>query len=234
MIEIIYMAGGNSRRFGSNKLLHNIDGSPMFVHALKRLKNIIEKNRDNEKWLQTTGGCSLLAVTQYKQVAEYCRRENIPYVYSESCAGGMSFSVKAGVERLADRYGRDNIKKLNKLKKNETAEIASENAVMFCHADQPYLKESTIEEFIEQFAESRMPIGLFRGRISGEKSTPSVFAFRYLDDLMNVTGDMGGREILRENMDKCYFHTCDDRQLKDVDYPEDLQNTAEQQGKTGE
>lgn len=33
-IRMIYMAAGNSRRFGSNKLVYLIDGKPMYLHVL--------------------------------------------------------------------------------------------------------------------------------------------------------------------------------------------------------
>ena len=36
MIHIIYMAAGNSRRFGSNKLFYELDGKPMYRHLLER------------------------------------------------------------------------------------------------------------------------------------------------------------------------------------------------------
>ena len=46
MIHIIYMAAGNSRRFGSNKLFYELDGKPMYRHLLDRLAEI--KNRYNK------------------------------------------------------------------------------------------------------------------------------------------------------------------------------------------
>lgn len=51
MIHIIYMAAGNSRRFGSNKLFYKLDGKPMYRHLLERLMEI--KDRYNK--LKNTG-----------------------------------------------------------------------------------------------------------------------------------------------------------------------------------
>ena len=48
MIHIIYMAAGNSRRFGSNKLLYELDGKPMNRHLLDHLElkiDIINQNQ---------------------------------------------------------------------------------------------------------------------------------------------------------------------------------------------
>lgn len=46
MIHIIYMAAGNSRRFGSNKLFYELDGKPMYRQLLERLVEI--KDRYNK------------------------------------------------------------------------------------------------------------------------------------------------------------------------------------------
>lgn len=51
MIHIIYMAAGNSRRFGSNKLFYKLDGKPMYRHLFERLIEI--KDRYNK--LKNTG-----------------------------------------------------------------------------------------------------------------------------------------------------------------------------------
>lgn len=51
MIHIIYMAAGNSRRFGSNKLFYKLDRKPMYRHLLERLIEI--KDRYNK--IKNTG-----------------------------------------------------------------------------------------------------------------------------------------------------------------------------------
>ena len=39
MIHVILLAAGYSSRFGSNKLLHIVDGTPMYRHALEQTGN---------------------------------------------------------------------------------------------------------------------------------------------------------------------------------------------------
>ena len=56
MIHIIYMAAGNSRRFGSNKLFYELDGKPMYRHLLDHLIEI--KDRYNKS--KNTGTNKLL------------------------------------------------------------------------------------------------------------------------------------------------------------------------------
>ena len=41
-IALIMLAAGNSRRFGSNKLLYEIDGKPMYRHILEKLMVVAE------------------------------------------------------------------------------------------------------------------------------------------------------------------------------------------------
>ena len=48
MIHIIYMAAGNSRRFGSNKLFYELDGKPMYRHLLDRLVEIKDRYNNSE------------------------------------------------------------------------------------------------------------------------------------------------------------------------------------------
>ena len=46
-IALIMLAAGNSRRFGSNKLLYEIEGKPMYRHILEKLLIVAE-------WLEET------------------------------------------------------------------------------------------------------------------------------------------------------------------------------------
>ena len=69
MIHIIYMAAGNSRRFGSNKLFYELDGKPMYRHLLDRLVEI--KNRYN-KSKPDSQTIDITVVTRYREILDYC------------------------------------------------------------------------------------------------------------------------------------------------------------------
>ena len=47
-IALIMLAAGNSRRFGSNKLLYEIDGKPMYRHILEKLMVVAEQLEETE------------------------------------------------------------------------------------------------------------------------------------------------------------------------------------------
>lgn len=105
MIHIIYMAAGNSRRFGSNKLFYELDGKPMYRHLLERLIEI--KDRYN-KLKSDSPAIDITAVTRYREILDYCssipdchavlspqRKRHIPHHKSRNYGG-------AGAEK--DRY----------------------------------------------------------------------------------------------------------------------------------
>lgn len=91
-IRMIYLAGGNSRRFGTNKLLELLDGKPMYRHLLDRLIRICGRH---DRW-------ELVVVTQYHEVAEELKEEPVRVRFCSESRMGASFSLKAGLENLTD------------------------------------------------------------------------------------------------------------------------------------
>ena len=55
---LIMLAAGNSRRFGSNKLLYEIEGKPMYLHVLEQLKQVQKKIPDS----------GIIVLTQYQEI----------------------------------------------------------------------------------------------------------------------------------------------------------------------
>lgn len=85
---IIYLAAGNSRRFGSNKLFHLINGKELYRYGLDSLINLINLRDD----------CKLIVVTQYFEIIT--AYPDLDYVYSSKCKDGLSYSIKAGLEMI--------------------------------------------------------------------------------------------------------------------------------------
>ena len=57
-LHIIYLAAGNSRRFGNNKLYHEIAGRPMFLYGLDILEQVLKE----------TENTVLTVVTVYEEI----------------------------------------------------------------------------------------------------------------------------------------------------------------------
>ncbi len=94
LLHLILVAGGSSRRFGQgDKLLADLNGAPVFVHALRRLTPVV------------TGKCVL--VVPKGRVREF-QDAAFPYVRDLKliwCEGGdsRSHSVRNGVAALGEK-----------------------------------------------------------------------------------------------------------------------------------
>ena len=85
---IIYLAAGNSLRFGSNKLLYKIRGKELYRYGLDNLIKLTSIRND----------CKLIVVTQYLEIITSYPKLN--YIYSAKCQEGLSYSIKAGIEMI--------------------------------------------------------------------------------------------------------------------------------------
>ena len=92
-LELVMLAAGNSRRFGSNKLLYTVDGQPMYRHILSELEKI-------QKQLESQGTqCSITVVTQYDEIAEDVRKRGISALYNLHPEEGISSSLRIGLRK---------------------------------------------------------------------------------------------------------------------------------------
>lgn len=126
-VTILYLAAGNSRRFGENKLLYPLDGKAVYRHLLDRLAQIAGRH---ENW-------ELLVVTQYERILEelapLVKAGRLQTVFSPDSEKGISYTIRAGIE---------------------AAEKQNADACACFVADQPYLKEETAERFLESMESS--------------------------------------------------------------------------------
>ena len=75
-LGLIMLAAGNSRRFGSNKLLYSVDGMPMYRHILLELKKVKEA-------LEAQGHkCEITVVTQYEEIAQEAEKLGARFLYN--------------------------------------------------------------------------------------------------------------------------------------------------------
>ena len=89
-IALIMLAAGNSRRFGSNKLLYEIDGKPMYLHVLEKLKAVAEE----------TG--KITVVTQYEEIEQTARALGANVYINPHPDEGIASSMKIGLKANLD------------------------------------------------------------------------------------------------------------------------------------
>ena len=203
MIYIIFMAAGNSRRFGLNKLLYMLDGKPLYRHGLDCLLRAAENHRE----------CEILVVSQYDEIlntvtamGEEGRQVPLKALFSPESVQGASFTIKNALQYL-----------------QQTVSVSAEDYLMFMTADQPYISEETMKKVLSCTDEMKKgkyeTASVYCGDIPGN---PTLFSAGLIPELMELSGDQGGRRVIRKH--SCFAVPIEDgRELKDIDVPEDLE-----------
>lgn len=200
-IAVIYLASGFGKRFGKNKLLEDINGKPMYRHSLEHFLDWQEeqakkiRNAKKEYGGQTLT-VEVIVVTQYAEIFDFCRAHNISCLDNPNAAQGITSSIHRGVKAAgnADYY-------------------------LFSVADQPWLKKNTIQNFAGEFLEQSDSYSIACLCTDGQRKNPTIFHRRWRQQLLELTGDKGGSQIIRNHPDEVLEIAADEKELTDVDYP---------------
>lgn len=178
-IGILFLAAGEGRRYGSNKLLETVDGRRMFEHALEAVKNL---------------DCKKVIVTGYDDIEEYAGRLGMMTVRNDAPEEGISRSIRLGLERMLDC-----------------------EAVIFSVCDQPKVTEKTFAELIEGYLHSGKGLASM-AREDGTLGNPCIFNKKYYDELFELTGDTGGKKVIKKHLDDLAVIYGDSTELEDIDF----------------
>ena len=115
---------------------------------------------------------------------------------------GQSSSIRKGLDAASTRSG----------------------AVLFLLADQPQISAVLIRKLIEEQSQSAAPI--VAPMVDGQRGNPVLFSRETFDDLLKLSGDVGGRALFsRYSVKWVPWH--DPAPLVDVDTPADYQRLLE-------
>jgi molybdenum cofactor cytidylyltransferase len=121
-------------------------------------------------------------------------------VVNPDYAMGMSTSLQAGLKAAMDRF----------------------LSIMVLMGDQPLLSPRAINRILRAFRSSEKDIcaPVFRGK----RGLPVCISSRFYDEILKVRGDMGAREILRNNPEEVLAVDMEDEGgFIDIDRREDLE-----------
>ena len=197
-IAMIMLAAGNSRRFGANKLLYEVDGLPMYKHVLGQLIQVKGQLEEESDRIYTGNlpdiKCRITVVTQYDTIAETAGKQGIEVLYNPHPEMGISSSLKIGLSANLDA-----------------------DAVLFTVSDQPWLTFDTICKLIQALLDSGKQIACIS--CQGKMGNPCIFRKKYYEELLTLEGDKGGKRVIMKHLeDTCIYEVKNARELKDIDY----------------
>ncbi len=214
------MAAGNSHRFGNNKLLYLYEGKPLYRHGLELLLKL--KQEMGEKLTVTV-------VTQYAEILEEvqdiferCGMAGMQAVFCEESRLGASYTIRAGIEAVISQDP------VSGQPKEGQSMIGEKDYLMFMVADQPHLTLDSVRKLVEAAVSCEQ--SAFSGPLAEECSrwetlslrcgstpgNPCMFRADLIPELMSLTGDQGGRKVLKRHYCQ-YVDILDKRELEDVD-----------------
>jgi len=134
-----------------------------------------------------------IMVTQYDEIAKTVLKDGFQVKINDRPEEGISRSIRLGLK--------------------EALEIEpSLDAILFSVCDQPYIKKDTIEAVIKAYqTQDKSIVCAYYGEKLGN---PCIFGRKYFKALDSLTGDIGGKSIIKNNMEDVF--------LLQVDNPEEL------------
>ena len=239
MIHIIYMAAGNSRRFGSNKLFYELNGKPMYRHLLDHLIEIKDrynklKNTGTNKpldsdemdadtvidtYIGTDTGLSKKPGKKTKNAESNNPVIDITVVtrYREildycACIPDCHAVLSPDIEKGISYTIKAGIMAVQEQKKT-----GMQDYYMFAVADQPYLKSQSVIKLIDKVLENKGNMkSVFSLRCGDTVGNPCVFHSSLISQLLSLEGDKGGRSVAKK-YDCVYVDIADERELTDID-----------------
>ena len=141
-----------------------------------------------------------VVVTGKKKIALEAEKREIKVAWNESPEKGISYSIRLGMETLLE------------------AEPMLD-AVLFMVCDQPWLQYETIKDLIHAHA-----CGIMAVSHHGKSGNPVIFSKKYFYELMHLSGDVGGRQVMNHHKEEVYYlKVFNKKELEDIDLREQLE-----------
>ena len=146
----------------------------------------------------------IIVIYRTDEVKRLIDQFKIKSVLNSNAHEGQSASVKLGIQNTS----------------------SSTRGIMFIVGDQPYLDSDTIDLLISEFNNEQKIIIPQYGEKSGN---PIIFPREVFDDFNALEGDVGGREVIKKNLDKVLYVQVENKLAgKDMDTFEEYEKLKEE------
>ena len=197
-VKMIYLAAGNSRRFCISEGKRTNKLLYPF-HGKPLYQHGLDALIQATEQMEDT---KIYVVTQYREIYEYAKeKEGLIAVFSPESRQGMSYTIRNGLKAAGQE--------------KESCYY------LFLTADQPFITPDTIRGLIDGVREQGKSLGTVM--CDGVPGNPAIFHDRYDGELMKLTGDQGGRRILKVHPEEVWqYQMTNPKELKDFDYFEEM------------
>lgn len=145
---------------------------------------------------------SVTVVTQYDAVAELAGDYGFSVTRNPAPERGISSSVVLGTRALMARC----------------------DGLLFLAADQPLLRRATVAAILDRFLSD--PARIVVPTAEGRQGNPCLFPRILFPELLSLTGDRGGKQIIRRRPELVNELPVPARELLDVDTAAELQSLS--------
>lgn len=141
---------------------------------------------------------NIIIVYRDKRIKDIAKNQGIISIYNNNAKKGQSESIKLGIKSADERT----------------------KGFIFFVGDQPFLSIEVINKIITEFKKRREEIII--PLYNGKRGNPIIFPALLKKDLLLINGDIGGREVIKNNLDIVNYIKIHDKYLGiDIDTIED-------------
>lgn len=142
----------------------------------------------------------LVVVTSHEAIQQELAGEKAEVVWNPKAETGIASSIQCAIRHLG---------------------ISEDAAYLFSVADQPFLRQEDLGAFMEGFLRSGKAMGCMAHQ--GVWGNPAVFSSKYVQMLLSLEGDQGGKRILLESPEQVFIFDCEEEKaFHDIDEKKDL------------
>ena len=142
----------------------------------------------------------LAVVTSHEAIRQELAGEKAEVIWNPKAETGIASSIHCAIRHLG---------------------ISEDAAYLFSVADQPFLRQEDLGAFIEGFLPSGKVMGCMAHQ--GVWGNPAVFSGEYVQRLLSLEGDQGGKKILLASREQVFVFDCEqEKAFHDIDEKKDL------------
>ena len=142
----------------------------------------------------------IVVVTGTPEIVSAAEAKGMIAIFNGQPELGISLSIRLGIEAVIQ-------------------EDRKVDGILFMDCDQPWLEKTTLVRLMSEFDG-----GILALSFGERRGNPVIFSREYLKELSELSGDIGGRQVMARHRENVRFlEVNDERELQDIDKREQME-----------